>query len=286
MKDIKPHGCFCPFHYFQIFSYIIFIFYAYVFYFIDIIAWKDSFAFGFCFGIPYSLLYIAICIITFIATLSDPTDPTVYLEKNGTPNVQTQNNRVRLVCQVCETHVSSRSKHCGVCNRCVDLFDHHCYLLNNCVGKKNYQFFIVLISLVGIFSLLQSIANIIVISTLHFKEHKDALVGFYNGNELAIQIICYIFCTICTLTQICFTVYVAQLLILHHWLNKNDLTTYEYILYLRRKIIYPNLQLNPVEVRGNYNSSIISVENDTNITVTQNNEETIITDEPSLLTCM
>jgi palmitoyltransferase len=50
------------------------------------------------------------------------------------------------VCGLCESPVSSLSKHCGDCDRCVEGFDHHCSWLNNCIGKTNYLHFCALIT--------------------------------------------------------------------------------------------------------------------------------------------
>ncbi len=83
---VKPHGCMYPFHPFQIASYFLFFFYAYVFYFIDLVAWADTPGLAYSFAIPYSMLFIGIAVVAIIATLSDPTDPTVYEEKRKKTN--------------------------------------------------------------------------------------------------------------------------------------------------------------------------------------------------------
>ena len=62
-------------------------------------------------------------------------------------------------CDICETAVSSTSKHCGSCNRCVEGFDHHCRWLNNCVGKKNYLLFFRLIICVFFMCLVHNVTN-------------------------------------------------------------------------------------------------------------------------------
>jgi palmitoyltransferase len=61
-----------------------------------------------------------------------------------------ENEELEYYCDVCESYVGDRSKHCGDCNRCVDVFDHHCKWMNNCVGEKNYKAFIILITAVMI----------------------------------------------------------------------------------------------------------------------------------------
>lgn len=80
-RQIKAHGCICPFHPFQVVSYIVFLFYGYSFYFITVVVWSDSPFLLYGFTVPYSVLYIAIAITAFVATLSDPTDPTVHEER-------------------------------------------------------------------------------------------------------------------------------------------------------------------------------------------------------------
>jgi len=163
-----------------------------------------------------------------------------------------------LICQVCNTPVAERSKHCRVCNRCVEVFDHHCYWLNNCIGKRNYKFFIVLLILVILFSFIQVAANLIVISTLHSNQKKLHLANFYNSGETLMQIISYILLGVCTIIELCFGLYLVKLLFLHNWLYRHDLTTYDYILYLRKKAIDPKLKLDSVKIRSTHTSKIIN----------------------------
>lgn len=166
-------------------------------------------------------------------------------------------------CPLCATHVLDRSKHCRVCNRCVDLFDHHCNWLNNCIGRKNYPLFLVLLLLVGIFSVLQCASNIIVIATLHFEEHRTLLSDFYNTSELSIQVTAYILLGLCTVLEITFTVFVLQLIFLHKWLIKHDLTTYDYIMYLREKARNPDKKIDIMSMKGKHKSKLIQkVKND------------------------
>ena len=86
VQIIKPHGCMCPVHPFQIIAYFLFFFYAYVFYFIDIVAWTDASYLIYIFTIPYSILFILIAVVAVLATLSDPTDPTIYEERRKKNN--------------------------------------------------------------------------------------------------------------------------------------------------------------------------------------------------------
>lgn len=63
------------------------------------------------------------------------------------------------MCEICDTHVLDKSKHCGACNRCVNDFDHHCRWINNCVGSKNYQDFLRLIVAAFLMAFTHNISN-------------------------------------------------------------------------------------------------------------------------------
>jgi len=254
----KPHGCMCPFHPFQIISYLLFFFYAFVFYFIDIVAWSKTPALCISFVIPYSIIFLSLAVTAIIATLSDPTDPTIYDERTKRDNNDIiVSSEYKYFCKVCGTHVLERSKHCGVCNRCVDEFDHHCNWLNNCVGKKNYNLFIALLILVGLFSLIQVVANIIVLCTIHMDRYMDPMMTFYNANPSKIKQLSYTLLVICTVFQSVFIALIIQLLLLHYWLMQNDLTTYDYVIYLREKEANPDLDIDIFSIKNNRKSKII-----------------------------
>lgn len=173
-------------------------------------------------------------------------------------------------CQICGTHVRDRSKHCRMCNRCVDVFDHHCNWLNNCVGKSNYGLFIGLLLLVGVFSVLQCVANVLVVVTLHFEEHRSLLSDFYSTSKTNIQVAVYAILGICTLFEIAFIIFILQLLFLHQWLIKHDLTTYDYIMYLREKARNPDKQLDILSMKGNHKSRVIKkVDKDSELHTTE-----------------
>ena len=98
----------------------------------------------------FSLCYLLIIGFALHATLTDPTDPTVFLERlSRLTNEPFNPDDYEYHCSICETHVLEGTKHCGRCKRCVKLFDHHCHWLNNCVGYNNYRSFFVLICLVS-----------------------------------------------------------------------------------------------------------------------------------------
>ena len=160
-------------------------------------------------------------------------------------------------CQICGTHVLDRTKHCGVCNRCVDSFDHHCNWLNNCIGKQNYRYFIVLLFLVLVLCLYQFAVDLAVISTFQSNSYDLALAGFYNSDKYTMRVLSYTCVSICLASQLLFVVLTVQLLFLHRWLNKNGLTTFEYILFLREKAESPDLGLDADEIRKRHISKVL-----------------------------
>eukprot|EP00826_Nyctotherus_ovalis_P066016 TRINITY_DN9731_c0_g1_i4.p2 TRINITY_DN9731_c0_g1~~TRINITY_DN9731_c0_g1_i4.p2 ORF type:complete len:104 (-),score=6.13 TRINITY_DN9731_c0_g1_i4:176-487(-) len=80
-EDVKPTGCMCPFHPAQILSYIVFALDGYAFYFVTVVAWSKTPTLVWPFAIPYTAMFIAIVVLTLVVTFSDPTDPTVYMER-------------------------------------------------------------------------------------------------------------------------------------------------------------------------------------------------------------
>lgn len=51
-----------------------------------------------------------------------------------------------LYCYVCQGSVTEDSHHCRFCNKCVDRYDHHCQWLNFCIGRRNYWWFLALLT--------------------------------------------------------------------------------------------------------------------------------------------
>lgn len=139
-------------------------------------------------------------------------------------------NQYNALCTICDTPVSTNSKHCGQCNRCVNNFDHHCKWLNNCIGEDNYKLFLgciysleacsviscAICSYVGIGIIVQD--SSIEIEQLQFisSEALAALILFAAGSNLAICIAN------------------GNLIGLHIWLRYKEMTTYEYIISMRK----------------------------------------------------
>lgn len=138
-------------------------------------------------------------------------------------------------CTICRSPVHENSKHCGECNKCVESFDHHCKLLNNCIGKANYKLFIALVLSLETISFIFIVIDIYVLVSIELKndEYERLKVHFgldYKGVEGFLA-----FFAILMLLGLIVLVFNTYLIGLHIWLYKKNLTTYQYILILRKK---------------------------------------------------
>lgn len=57
-------------------------------------------------------------------------------------------------CNTCGIFRPSGTSHCRACNRCISSMDHHCIWLSNCIGENNYPYFMNLLSLEALRSIL------------------------------------------------------------------------------------------------------------------------------------
>lgn len=81
-----------------------------------------------CLVVTYAISFTCMIVYTYRVTVSDPTDPTVALERKfkEQSNTSFQTKDYSYYCDICDTHVLIDTKHCQMCNRCSYDFDHHC----------------------------------------------------------------------------------------------------------------------------------------------------------------
>ncbi|OMJ83940.1 hypothetical protein SteCoe_15036 [Stentor coeruleus] len=174
--------------------------------------------------IIYALLYYTslffVVYYWFKSSVSNPTDPVVIANRLALiRNMPFDSSRYENICTICNTSVGDNSKHCGTCNKCVEGFDHHCIWLNNCIGKINYKLFIKLIISLLIHEFIIIAASIRLI-LMHFSsENIENVSGI---NTLAVEFFLLI-------QGFVISFFLLNLLLLHIWLYKNEMTTYELI---------------------------------------------------------
>jgi hypothetical protein len=166
--------------------------------------------------------------ITIKCTYIDPIDPAINSEC-------IDESFVSKICTICRASVHENSKHCGECNKCVEYFDHHCKLLNNCIGKANYKYFIALVTSLETISLsyLVIVFYVIIQAANETQEHMR-LKQFFNTNDEGIKSLVGLLVVTAFMGLVVF-VFNSYLIGLHIWLRKNSLTTYQYILILRKR---------------------------------------------------
>eukprot|EP00917_Polyrhabdina_sp_WS-2016_P005681 GHVP01012728.1.p1 GENE.GHVP01012728.1~~GHVP01012728.1.p1 ORF type:complete len:384 (+),score=42.57 GHVP01012728.1:105-1256(+) len=179
-------------------------------------------------GIIAGLVSIIVFWTAYRCTKINPRDKASYLPVESPAEYQrkTEAGASMNVCDLCGP-IHDRSKHCRVCNKCVRRFDHHCKWLNNCIGLENYRHFLVLI------------LSVIVLTVICFAGVLTAVIeqvvnevvevrwmdrfGFWSKGLF------YSVCILVTLATIPIWILDGQLVGLHAYLVRRNLTTYDYI---------------------------------------------------------
>mmetsp|Transcript_402 Transcript_402/g.922 ORF Transcript_402/g.922 Transcript_402/m.922 type:complete len:314 (-) Transcript_402:270-1211(-) len=151
-------------------------------------------------------------------------------------------------CWICDVQVGVKSMHCKFCNKCVDHFDHHCMWLNTCVGKANYRYFFRTLVCVKLMLLVQTVVQIGLILDIFLgkgSSKENAKNWFTVETHLPVVIIMgiFIFLDIASLSLI------GQLLVFHLKLQKEGLSTYEYIVRDNQKRREQTQKMNELQQR-------------------------------------
>eukprot|EP00522_Entomoneis_paludosa_P013156 CAMPEP_0172451864 /NCGR_PEP_ID=MMETSP1065-20121228/9712_1 /TAXON_ID=265537 /ORGANISM="Amphiprora paludosa, Strain CCMP125" /LENGTH=460 /DNA_ID=CAMNT_0013203835 /DNA_START=106 /DNA_END=1488 /DNA_ORIENTATION=- len=132
-------------------------------------------------------------------------------------------------CWICDTQVAEHSMHCKYCNKCVTNFDHHCLWLNTCIGAKNYKdFFRVMLSIAFMQVVHLGVSAYLVIDIfLHgpTEDRADDWLGTSGDTSIAVTAVLIFFMVF----DICSLILLAQLIAFHVHLQKERITTYQFI---------------------------------------------------------
>jgi len=128
----------------------------------------------------------------------------------------------RSICVTCRHIRPLRSKHCSTLDTCVIRYDHYCPFLANTIGAKNYRFYLLF--------LIVTIATLPTITTfeiMYMIEHENSTLHIL-GKIFAGFII----------AQVCpLFLWVCMLLSSHMYLLGANLTTNEYVNWMRYKYL-------------------------------------------------
>ena len=100
--------------------------------------------------ILFSIFAIGCAVAVYFTVSIDPADDSSLCVVVNEAATESTGKDHQIHCYLCDKDVHNSSKHCRFCDKCVMRFDHHCKWLNTCVGKKNYAYFLAIVTLVGL----------------------------------------------------------------------------------------------------------------------------------------
>uniref|UniRef100_H2YXL5 Palmitoyltransferase n=1 Tax=Ciona savignyi TaxID=51511 RepID=H2YXL5_CIOSA len=236
---VRKNGWNQPVNGLQVFSWILLVYFAVLFYAVEGIALTR-------FWWPVAFTIVSVCYVinvTFhvLATTINPADDnSLKWKKSSKPAAKFDRKKHRHViensyCHICEANVGDKSKHCSACNKCVSVFDHHCKWLNNCVGEKNYRYFVATI----VSAILGSIAMVVIsfyvfIKSIPYVSSNGAsIIGteyVWWRTSVAVAVVMLIFIALKIFFLVTAVILFVQLLLFHAMLNYRNITTYEYVM--------------------------------------------------------
>eukprot|EP00918_Siedleckia_nematoides_P052284 GHVU01114263.1.p1 GENE.GHVU01114263.1~~GHVU01114263.1.p1 ORF type:complete len:389 (+),score=72.07 GHVU01114263.1:403-1569(+) len=232
---MRKNGFERPFNLLQVISWVVFFLNVLLFY--PVIVVSLPVAALVCCAVLYSISAAGVLGCAIVCTKMDPRDPNIFLTMFPSQEHPRSDSAVSeleaperlpttLECELCGK-IESRTKHCRACNKCVSEYDHHCKWLNNCIGRENYRQFLLLLFFVGAMTIIsvcmalytiigQAVGGLV---EIYWKEYYGGYsdVALYSLSSLIIII------------NLPLMILNFQLVFLHIYLVRNDMTTYDYI---------------------------------------------------------
>ena len=231
----RRHGFDRPFSCFQVLSWIIAVF-IFISFSVTLCALllqegsEDSHYYSsFVCAVLYYMSFLAMVLTTIVVTASNPTDPTVALERlsklaknNKMAEYKFNERDYSFHCDICDTHVLKNTKHCQRCNRCSYEFDHHCVWVSNDIGLHNYAAFI---------RMLMAAFSTLVIQISYSAYTINFLAGIVDEIEVGFmtRYNLHILNVVTLVTSGILQLLIVYLLTYHVWLMCNNTTTYKHI---------------------------------------------------------
>jgi len=176
-----------------------------------------------------------------MTTKLDPSDPRLLHANNNNNDDDDDNNggegksrhhwdpqEATKQCWICDIQVGEKSMHCKFCNKCVDNFDHHCLWLNTCIGKANYPYFFRTMVSISIMLFIQAAIHIALILDICLRNgasEKRANDWFQVNTTIPVVVVMGIF----LLFNLISLSLISQLLVFHLKLQREGITTYQFI---------------------------------------------------------
>jgi len=128
----------------------------------------------------------------------------------------------RSICVTCRHIRPLRSKHCSTLDTCVIRYDHYCPFLANTIGAKNYRFY-----LLFLVDAILTLPTICAFELLYIIQYENSMM----------QIVGKIIAVFIMLQAIPLCLWVSMLLSSHIYLLSANLTTNEYVNWMRYKYL-------------------------------------------------
>lgn len=231
-----------PWHRFQIATWALFpIVLVHYYAFLEHLLWNPL-AVEVVLTIVFSLFAIACVVFAYFTIMTDPVDDAVLCTEAPPTPSRDSKNKDNIHCYLCEKDVHISSKHCRFCDKCVIGFDHHCKWLNTCVGKKNYRYFLGIVSFVALLtgeSLAISIALMVESfaypgGMMHRLQHNDHLVNRL-GSDLKIEALQGLLVA-SVVVLLGLVLMILQLATFHMMLIYRGITTYDFIVSEQKRL--------------------------------------------------
>jgi hypothetical protein len=191
-------------------------------------------------SIPLTITYIISAFIAtrygYITTKTDPIDHLLFKHIHGAahPSATPQSSsdveeEDTKYCWVCQTNVYNQSMHCKYCDKCVGVFDHHCMWLNTCIGAENYRDFFKTVVWTFVFVCIH-VGTIATQLGLYFVNNLTIrrLASKWFDADVDIVLVGINIGMLVFTTSTAFMV--LQLLVFHIGLQREGVTTYQYII--------------------------------------------------------